>query len=257
MPLKSLRELKRWARRQEPRHREPAYIPPPAPTCGGQDADLEVLGIAIADRAGAETVASLGLALEFVRAYREDFDEVFLLESGDRSVTALAGDLGTQLGLRLEGDLDRNLERLRDFCSARRFLVLLADVRTADAHELIFGGRCSTLISTGGGLEPSSDALRRIQQTFASLDTATSWTELCELARTGRRLTQEQGRIAECYELMQMWHAAADIRGDRKVLDESTREMVWILEGWGREEQARSLDCRRAAEFDDQMQLPF
>lgn len=257
LPLGPLRELKRWVRDREPRHQEAAYLPPPVPRCLGQDAGLEVLGIAIADRAGAETVANLGLAFEFVRAYRDDFDEVFVLESGVRSVTALAGDLGAQIGLRLEGDLDDNLARLREFCSARRFLLLLADVRTTDPHELILGGRCSTLISTGGGLEPAGDTLRHIQETFASLDSALSWTELCDLARTGRRLTREQGRIAECYELMQLWHAAAEVRGDRKVLGESAREMVWILEGWGHEEEARNLDCRRAAEFDDQMPLPF
>jgi hypothetical protein len=165
--------------------------------------------------------------------------------------------LGAQAGLRLEGDLNENLERLREFCSARRFLLLLADVRTADPHEFIFGGRCSTLIVTGGGLEASADPLRQIQQTFASLDDAASWTDLCELARLGGRLTREQVRIAECYELMQLWHVAAEVRGDRKVLDESAREMVWILEGWGREEEARILDIRRAAECDDQMQLPF
>ena len=257
LSTRPLRELKRWVRKQEASLDESAFIWPILPRSPGQDADLEVLGIAIADRAGAETVASLGLALEFARAYREDFDEVFVLDCGDRSVTALAGDLGAQAGLRLEGDLNENLERLREFCSARRFLLLLADVRTADPHEFIFGGRCSTLIVTGGGLEASADPLRQIQQTFASLDDAASWTDLCELARLGGRLTREQVRIAECYELMQLWHVAAEVRGDRKVLDESAREMVWILEGWGREEEARILDIRRAAECDDQMQLPF
>ncbi|MBZ5626167.1 MAG: toll/interleukin-1 receptor domain-containing protein [Acidobacteriia bacterium] len=257
LPLKPLRELKRWVRHHEPRYHEPAYIPPPVPRCPGHDAGLEVLGIAIADRAGRETVESLGLAFEFVRAYRDDFDEIFVLECANRTLSALAGDLGAQLGLRLQGDLDHNLDRLRDFCSARRFLLLLADVRTADPHELIFGGRSSTLLATGGGLEPARDPLRQVQHAFTPLDPATSWTELCGLARLGRRLTQEQGRLAECYELMQEWHAAAQVHGDRKVLDESAREMVWILEGWGREEEARSLDRRRAIEFDDQMHLPF
>jgi hypothetical protein len=256
LSTRSLRELKRWVRKQEPGMDEPAFFPS-LPRSSGQDADLEVLAIAIADRAGTETVASLGLALEFARAYREDFDGVFVLDCGDRSVTALAGDLGSQLGLRLEGDLNENLDRLREFCSARRFLLLLADVRTTDPHELIFGGRCSTLMVTGGGLEASSDPVRRIQQTFASIHNAASWTDLCELARAGRRLAREQCRIAECYELMQLWHAAAEVRGDRKVLDESAREMVWILESWGREEEARLLDIYRSAEFDDQMQLPF
>jgi hypothetical protein len=252
LPSKPLRELKRWVR-----HREPSYNPPLEPRCSGGDGDLEVLGIAIADRAGAESVASVGLAFEFVRAYREDFDEIFVLECGDRSVAALAGDLGAQLGLQLEGDLDGNLDRLRDFCSTRRFLVVLADAHGPDAQEFVFGGRCSTLIANGGGLPPSEDPLRQVQQAFASPDDPAQWTELCELARTGRRLTREQGRIAECYELMQIWHAAAQLRGDRKVLAESAREMAWILEAWGRGEEARYLEVRLTADFEDQMQLPF
>ena len=103
------------------------------------------------------------------RIYRDDFDEILLLECGERSLTALAGDLGEQLGLCLEGELANNLERLRDFCFARRFLLLLADVRARAPNELIFGGRCSTLISTGGGLEPSNDVLREVQQVLLGL----------------------------------------------------------------------------------------
>ena len=251
LPAKSLRELKRWVRA-----REAAYIPPPAPRSPGSEGDLEVLGIALADRAGTETVAELGLAFEFIQAYREDFDEILVLDCGTRSVTALAGDLGAQLGLDLEGDLESNLERLRDFCSARRFLLLLADARTPDVQEFVFGGRSSALIVTGGGMEPSRDPLRQVQTAFESPDTA-GWTELCELARTGLRLTRDHGRIAECYELMQLWHAAAEERDDRKVLAESAGELVWILEGWGREEEARHLDQRRTFEFEDQMCLDF
>ena len=77
------------------------------------------------------------------------------------------------------------------------------------------------------------------------------------MARTGRRLTRDQGRIAECYELMQQWHTIAGQHQDRKILDESAREMAWILEGWGRDHEALALHQRRAAEFDDQMHLLF
>ena len=75
------------------------------------------------------------------------------------------------------------------------------------------------------------------------------------LARLGRRLAREQGRMAECFELMQQWHAAAEEEEDRAVLSESAREMVWILEGWGRTEEAERLEERRAIEFDEQMRL--
>jgi hypothetical protein len=49
----------------------------------------------------------------------------------------------------------------------------------------------------------------------------------------------------------------AQERDDRNVLAESAREMAWILESWGRDEEARSLNALRTSEFEDQMSLPF
>jgi TIR domain len=247
--LRGLRKLKRWVRDRA------ATYGPPAFSNTGHAADLEILGIAIADRPGTETVESAALAFEFVQAYREDFDEVFRLESGGRTLAALAGDLAAQLGMLLEGDVPSNLERLRGFCSERRFLVLLDGVCEPAPHGLIFGGRCSTLIATEAGPEAGSDPLRLVQEALAGIDRAAGWAGMCSLARQGRRLAREQGRIAECFELMQQWHAAAGIEDDRAVLNESAREMVWILEGWGRTKEAERMEYDRATEFEDQLRL--
>jgi len=81
------------------------------------------------------------------------------------------------------------------------------------------------------------------------------WAELCRLARQGLRLAGEQGRLAESFELLAKWHALAEAAGDRRILEESAREMVWILEGWDRVEEARRLEYRRATQYDDQMAL--
>lgn len=249
LPAKGLRELKRWIR-----HRTASYVLPDYARPAACETDLDVLGIAIADRPGAEMVGSGPLAFEFVRAFREDFDEVFALDCGDRSLAALAGDLGGQLGLRLEGDVEENLARLREFFSERRFLLLLGDVRGEEALEFVFGGRSSTLIVEGDALGLERNLLQRAQQAFTL---TAGWTELCAVVRQGLRFARQQRRIAECYELMQQWHGAAEIRGDRKVLDESAREMVWILESWDRLEEAQRLDYRRASECDDQMIFSF
>ena len=247
---KQVRGLKRWVRA-----RAAAFEPPE--DARYPDADLEWLGVALADRAGVEYVDDTALAFEFVRAYREDFDEVFLLdcEGGSRTLAALAGDLTAQLGLRLEGDLEQNLARLREFCAARRFLLILDDAPGEGSEHLQFGGRCSTLVSSGRWPTQPSDPLREAQAAVGN--GAAPWDEICRLARLGRRLTREQGRIAECYELMQQWHAAAEEQEDRAALEESAREIVWILEGWCRTEEAHRLEYRRATEFDDQMMLPF
>jgi TIR domain len=238
----ALRPIKRWARGHMPApHGESTH-----------DGDLEVLGIAIADRPGAETAADESTARRFSRAFQHDFDAVLELECGARSMAALAGDLGAHLGLRLEGDAESNRARLREFCSGRRLLILLKEAGEA---PLEFGGRASTLCFPGTVAEPRDESIRGIQR--ALRERPADWADYCRLARLGRRLTREAGRIAECHEMMAQWHAAAEARDDLKVLDESARELVWILESWGRPDEAYRLDYLRATEFDEQMGLPF
>ena len=246
-----LREIKRWIRQKHA-----TWTPPEEPRDHDHAGYLEDLGIAIADRAGSATCATAALAYEFARAYRDDFDEICRLQCGDRSIAALAGDLQNQLGLRLEGELDPNLHRLAEFCSTQRFLILLEDASHLAAQSLTFGGRCSTLlVEQAGPLEESE--LQAIQYALSHPETSGDWTEVCRMARAGRRITRDAGRLAECFELMQQWHEQALEEDDRAVLDESARELVWILEGWGRTEEARQWEIRRAADCDEQLPLLF
>ena len=251
LPLPALRRLKRWVRAGT--YTEPAVHYP------DMAHRIEALGVAIADRPGAATVAAPVLALEFARVFREDFDEVIRLECGGRSLVALAGDLATQLGLRLESDLERNLERLREFCAGRRYLIWLEGASADEASELTPGRGSSTLITTDPRPEapPDDGSLRDIQHIFNHPGMVDDWAELCRLARQGLRLAGEQGRLAESFELLQKWHALAETYADRRILEESAREMVWILEGWDRLEEARRMEYRRATQYDDQMALPI
>jgi hypothetical protein len=237
----ALRQIKRWAR---------GHMPAPRPE--RLDGDLEALGIALADRPGVETVSDEALARRFLRAFQQDFDVVLELECGSRSLAALTGDLGAQLGLRLEDDAESNNARLRDFCSRKRFLIALKDPGEAPFE---FGGRTSTLRFPGLVVEPRDETIRGIQSFLGRRPS--DWNEYCRIARLGRRLTREAGRIAECQEMMAQWHAQAEARDDRKALDEAARELVWILETWGRADEAYRLDYLHAAECDEQMLLPF
>ncbi len=241
-----LRRLKRWVRSPY------AAWTPPADR-ENSPAALEALGTALADRAGMEVVADADLAFEFAQAFREDFDAVLFLTCGTRSLAALAGDLAAQLGLRLESPLDQNLDRLRDFCSARRLLLLLDEARPPEAAPLIFGGSCSTLICTAKGPETDPGALRAAQAELSN--PGKQWEETCRQARTGLRLTREQGRNAESYELMRQWLEAAQRRNDLRVMDEASRELVWILEGWGMTAEARGFESRRLTDYAEQMVL--
>ncbi len=238
----ALRAIKRWVR---------GHLPSPH-AGSSREADLEDLAVAIADQPGAQTMESDDLAERFVKAYEQDFDAVLRVDCGKRSLAALTGDLAAQLGLRLEGEAESNLTRLRDFCATRRFLIVLRDLRL---RAFQFGGRTSTLMVCSRVAEPEDESIRGIQH--ALRHRSADWNELCRLARIGRRLTRDAGRIAECYEMMRRWHDAAEARQDPGALDESAREMVWILLSWDREEEARDLDYRRACECDEQMALPF
>lgn len=249
-PLAGMRGVKRWVRRAPVAQRS-------EPRSADHELDLELLGIALADRAGAQTAASLDLALDFADVFGRDFDAVLRLDCAGRSRAALAGDLAAQLDLHLEGDLESNLQRLRDFCVVRRLLVILTGTGQDGAPgELVFGGRCSTLIIEAAADAPLSE-LHAAQKLLAEADGTGDWEELSRQARLGGRLTRNAGRLAECFELMQQWHALAELRDDRRVLDEAAREIVWILEAWGRGDEAAQLDYRRVQEWGDQMGLPF
>jgi hypothetical protein len=236
----SLREIKRWVRGTEPG--EAASIE--------RATDVEILGIAVADRPGRESTPHIGTADEFVRAFRPDFDDVVRLETGERRLAAIAGDLGEQLGLRLDGGLEENLERLRSFCEPRRLLIVQEG---GEVPELVFGGRCSTLICDEPG-EPSHDLLRPIHAAF---EREKDWAALCQAARKGRRIARDLGRMAELHDLMQAWASRARARKDRAAQDEAMREIAWVLEGWGQPDEAARIDFRRSAELDDQMPLLF
>jgi hypothetical protein len=237
-PARRLRDIKRWVRRSR-------ATDPPFPEFA---VDLEVLALDIADRAGVETVESAALAAEFARCFAGDFDAVVRLAPAP-TLAAAAGDLAVQLGLQLQDDLPDNLERLRAFCSPRRLLI----VQEGEPwHELIFEGRCSTLISTEPGPRVP-DALRDAQRTVFT--PGPDWAEICAAARQGRIQARRQGRFAECCELMQHWRSLAEAQGDEAAQDEAAREIVWILEGWGRNDEAARIDYRRALDFDQQLPL--
>lgn len=249
----ALRRLKRWLRNGMCSD-SVALHPELAET-------VETLGGAIADRPGMATVDRARTAVEFGRTFREDFDQFIRLECGGRSIAALAGDLSAQLGLRLEGDLESNLEQLRTYCSEHRFLIWPEGASSDDVAQLSLTPRSSVLVSTEHRPEVphEPDSLRGIQYSLSHPAEIAEWSEVCRLARLGVRLAAGQGRLAECFELLQQWHALANPRADLRVLEESSREIVWILEGWGRSEEAGQWEFERAAHYSEQMSLdvPF
>ena len=81
----------------------------------------------------------------------------------------------------------------------------------AEPADLVFGGRCSTLVSLERG-EPSRDMLRILAREFDATD---NWSDACRLARQARRVARDQFRLAECFEIMSQWRMLAEEHNDR------------------------------------------
>ena len=84
-----------------------------------------------------------------------------------------------------------------------------------------------------------------------------AWTLACDLAWRGFAFTMRERRLAEAFELLAQLSHAAQQRADLSTLERCAREQVWLLEGWGRDQEARRLDHHRRLNYEDQMCFDF
>ncbi len=152
--LAAFRAIKRWLMSLSPLPQTAPFVPARLPSFIGRDAELENLSVLLADTPCLAVVEAgpgagkTALAVEFARLHREEFDAVFWLTCGSRTAAALAGDLAAQLGVRLDRDLESNLNELRRLCARHRCLLVLDDAAAATAGLLAPRGRTSVLITT-------------------------------------------------------------------------------------------------------------
>jgi len=184
------------------------------PPTSAFSSDLEHLYSGLGDKAGT-LEASGEAAARFAREAGHDFEAVLWVPCHRRSLAQIAGELGVQLGLILEDTAEQNCQRLRDFLSGRRCLLVLDAPAPEAVTAFVPNGRTSTLIT----LEPVS--------VVESLDTVA-------YART----LVSSHRYAEAYELLY------------RLLESGTspescaRELTWICDRWNRVEEANSLRFR-------------
>lgn len=152
--LAGFRNVKRWIMALTPPAQKPPFVPAAQPSFSGRAAEIEDLATVLADAPGIAVLVGppcsgkTALALEFARRHQQDFDAILWLACGSRTLPALAGDLAVQLGVRLDRDLESNLNELRRLCAQHRCLLVLDDADAATAALLAQRGRTSVLITT-------------------------------------------------------------------------------------------------------------
>jgi hypothetical protein len=202
-PLTAMRAVKRWLWQREQRATHSlntAFSP-----------DLEELYAALADTAG--TLQTSGEeASRFAKEAGQEFEAVLWVACHNRSLAQVAGELGAQLGLTLDGPVEQNCRRILDLLMTRRCLLVLDAPAPEIACELISPGRTSTLVTR----EPV-----KILETPESMAHA-------------RKLIGAR-RYAEAYEILYRL-----LDSGISVAD-CAHELSWICEHWNRAEEAESL----------------
>jgi hypothetical protein len=154
------------------------------------------------------------MAERFAHQAARDFEAVFWIPAHGRNLTRIAGEVGSQLGMRLDGPVEENCRRIREVLSRRRCLVVL-DAPEVAVEPIMPCGRTSVLLTS----EPVH--LMRDVRSLAA----------------GRSLISS-GRFAEAYEIFhELFNAGVDT-------ESCARELVWICEHWDRFEEANAFRFR-------------
>jgi len=186
--------------------------------------DLETLYRDLTDRPG--TLTSSGdTARRFAHQAARDFAAVVWVPAHGRNLTQLAGDVGFQLGLTLDGQLEENCHCIREELSRRRYLVVL-DAPQVPVESLAASDRSSILYTD----EP----------VYIAHD---------ERSLAAARSLVEARRFAEAYELLrELLNAGIEP-------ESCARELVWICDHWDRVDEANSLRFLCPPEPSEQLRL--
>jgi hypothetical protein len=198
--LRTLRRLKRWLQSLRLKT-DPEMLFSP---------DLESLYRELADHPGTAKAPG-ALAERFAREAAGDFDRVFFVPAHKKTLAQIAGELGTQMEMPLDGELEENCRKIRAGLEKLRCLVVF-DAPEIPLDPLTPEGRPSVLITT----DPV-----RTEDTPRTLASA-------------RRLVAAK-RYAEAYEILDgLFRKGLE-------LESCAREMVWICDHWGRYAEASAL----------------
>jgi tetratricopeptide (TPR) repeat protein len=152
--LDGRREIKTWLLGLLPASVPLQNLPARPPLFIGRESEIDALRTRLREEGAVVPIQGLPglgktrLALEFAHRHKGDFEAVYWLQCVGRDLAALASELAFQLGLKLEGELDKILHDLRAECGRKRCLLVLDNVEDDSAGQLIPGGRASVLVTT-------------------------------------------------------------------------------------------------------------
>ncbi len=187
--------------------------------------DLDELYSSLADRSGTRKTEG-ALAWRFAAEAVHDFEASFWIPCYGRSLAQVAGELGYQLGLTLDGTVEENCRKIRSLLFERRCLLVL-DAPAPEVIKLLARqGRTSTLVT----LDPVKIV------------------EPADSAALARALVAQR-RYAEAYEML---HRLLNAGIEKEAC---ARELTWICERWDRLQEANEFRSLYKAEPSEQMSL--
>jgi len=205
--LVAMRQLKRWLSGSH------WHISP----------DLEILYRTLGDRPGILTTSG-AIADHFVREASRDFAAVARIAAPGRTLVQIVGEIGAQLEIQLDGELEANCRRLREVFATRRFLVVLDS--PSISLDAILPSERTSILYTDKTVQISDDR---------SISAA-------------RRLFAAR-RFAEAYEIFyELLNAGVEPEA-------CARDLAWICDHWDRVEEANTLRFRSGPAPAQQLRL--
>lgn len=216
--LGAMRDLKRWLVRPQPLIPRPTAHP---------SAELNDLRLRIADQPGIIDGVDPELAFKFAGDCGADFEAVYSFDCRERSAAGIVGDLGSVMGLRLSGTLERNVRDLREHCRDRRVLLLLAGIGPEAREVAALGGRTSTILTDRAAFPSDPHSIgcsvrqfHGLRETNPTAALRSGWAIVAELKSTER--------FAEIVELLEHMAQTARDSGDLPGVSRIEREQFWM-----------------------------
>ena len=256
--LGGLRKLKRWLLEQNPLRQNSVDLIPHELAALELAAEMkEELQCRLCDQPGLISDVARDTALAFARVHSGDFEGVFWLDCSRRSRAGILGDTARALELKLAGTVLQNALALKEFCAGVRCLFIFDRLLLEEREVLTFEGRASVLFTAPSETLAHPLPLAETAQLFAGWrgDPARCLRHLADAQHHLHLLTadcpghaalaakhlgaslfsllQQQERLAEAWEVLEILSKHAWNEGDKSDLSRWEWERGWIREAWG------------------------